>query len=258
MADRADSFLREVDEELRRDQALKFLERYGVYLIVAAVIGVAGFAGYRHLQSQKVAGAEAAGARFETAVKLATDGKSDDSVKALNGIVAEGPEGYRILARLRAAGVLAKGGKTDEALKEFDALAVDDRADGFLRQFAVLQSSMLRLDKADWTDMQNRLSPLLADASPWRASAREVLALSAMKSGKQDEARKQLEATLGDRTASQTSVARAQELLGVLTDQEAGKSEPAAQPQAAPSTTDAPKAEDKAKAAPPAAATKKK
>ena len=56
---------------------------------------------------------------------------------------------------------------------------------------------MLRLDSANWTDMQNRLNDLAADGNAWRFSARELLGLAAQKAGKTEEARTRVPATAG-------------------------------------------------------------
>ena len=45
-----ESFFREVDEDYRRDQAIKFFEDYGAYLLAGAFIIVAVVAGYNFQQ----------------------------------------------------------------------------------------------------------------------------------------------------------------------------------------------------------------
>ena len=221
MVDRGDSFLREVEEDFRRDQLLRIWQRYGVLIVALAVLAVAAIAGYKYWQHQKDVMAQVAGQRFEAASRLAKDGKTDQALATFTELSARGPEGYRVLARLRVAGGLAKAGKSAEAVSAYDSLAQDGEADPLLCDYAALQSSMLRLDAANWTEMQNRLSPLLSGTSPWRSAAREVLALAALKAGRTDEARKALEEVLSDRKAQQTAIARAHLLLSVLTDQDA-------------------------------------
>jgi hypothetical protein len=62
-----DSLFREVDEEFRRDQALKLWKRYGNYVVavaLAVIIGVAGFKGWEYWQTWR---AETAGAAYHQA-----------------------------------------------------------------------------------------------------------------------------------------------------------------------------------------------
>jgi hypothetical protein len=48
-----ETFLREVDENLRRDQMEQFAKRYGKWLIALVVLGLAAFAGYLYWQQKQ-------------------------------------------------------------------------------------------------------------------------------------------------------------------------------------------------------------
>jgi hypothetical protein len=198
MVDKNDTLLREVDEELRREQLEKLWQRYGWVVISAAVLFVASVAIYKWVESGRIAAAQSAGARFEQALRLKADGKPDEAIKAFSGIAADGPRGYAALAKLQMAVKHAEAGRTAEALASYESLAQDGGADDLLRGFAQLQAAALRLGEADFTEMQNRLNDLVGDASPWRASARELLGLAALKAGKTAEARREFERLLGD------------------------------------------------------------
>ena len=230
MADRGDVFLREVDEEVRREQLYKLWQRYGLYFVAVALLIVFGVGGVKWWQHRQASISESAGERYEAAARLASTGKSEDVAKAFSSIVGDAPKGYSVLARLRVAGALAASGKPAEALPHYDALAADASVDQILRDYAAVQSAMLRVDSADWEEMEKRLSPLLAATSPWRHMAREVRAFAAVKAGKSDEARKQLDMLLGERTLPPSMVERVQLLLTVLTDQDVVKATPPATP----------------------------
>lgn len=226
MVDRNDSFLREVDEDVRRDQLLKLWEQYGTYIIVAIVLLFLGVGAWKWRESRQVVAEEQAGARFEAATRLASESKPDEAMRAFSEIAKDGPAGYRALARLRVGAEHAKAGRTAEALAAYEALAADSGVDDLLRDFAAIQAAMLRLDHADWTEMKNRLTPLVDEKRPWHAPARELLGLAAMKAGQSDEATKLFEQVLGDRAATQGMSRRAQEMLAVLTDAAAAKASP--------------------------------
>ena len=225
MVDRTDTFLREVDEELRREQLAKLWQRYGMLVVGGAVLLLASIGGYKYWESRRIAGIEAAGVRFEAATQLIAAGKTDEALKQFEDIAKAGAPGYQTLARLHVANARIKAGKPEEALPLFDALGKDVKVDQLLRDYAALQAAMLRLDAADWTEMQNRLTPLLGESSPWRAMAREAMGLAAYKAGKADEARKYFEETLGDRLTPPSVTERAMLMLALLTDAEAAKAE---------------------------------
>jgi len=173
----ADIF-QEVDEEVRREQLKKLWDRYGAFFIALAVlivVGVGAFRGYQYWQNKKAA---ETGAQFEQAASLSEQGKHGEAQAAFDKIAAEGPSGYRVLARLRAATELAN---TDAkaAVAAYDAISADHSVDQGLRDLAVLRAGMLLVDTAPLEEMRRRLEPLSEPGRTFRHSAREMLALSA-------------------------------------------------------------------------------
>ena len=202
MSNESDSLLREVDDELRREQLEKLWKKYNSLILSVAALIVVAVGGYKILENRRIAAAESAGAEFVSALKFAADKKPEDAAKALQTIADTGPKGYAALAKLHLAGDLVRAGKTDDALKAFEALAKDASSDELLKNYAQLQAASLRLGDADWTEIQNRLTPLAGDTGAFKVSARELLGVAAYKAGKMDEARKYLEPLLIDPSAS--------------------------------------------------------
>jgi hypothetical protein len=240
MVDKNDALLREVDEELRREQLEKLWQKYGTYALVAAVLIVIGVGGTKWLEARRQAAAEAAGAAYHQAVASLAAGKGDDALKALGGIADNGPAGYAQLAKLQVAAAAAKAGKSAEALKSFEDIAKSSSSDTLIRGFAQLQAASLRMPEADFTEMQNRLNDLTVADGPWRAVAREMLGLAAMKAGKTADARRSFEQLLGERNVPASVLDRVRTYLGML-----AAAELAAAPAGAEAT-----AKDAGKAAP--------
>ncbi len=94
---------REVEEDIRRDQIKRAWDRLGPYVLGVAVLIVLGTAGYRGWEYWQGRQAAATGDRFIAALQLATDGKHDDAIKALQVIIYNGSGGYPVLARFRLA-----------------------------------------------------------------------------------------------------------------------------------------------------------
>ena len=140
---------------------------------------------------------------------------------------------------MRLAGEALKAGKSAEALKSFEELSKNSSADTLLRGFAQLQAAAIRSADADFTEMQNRLNDLLAADSPWRANARELLGVAALKAGKTDEARKAFEQILAERNAPQSVVQRAQTLMGRIVAADLAAMKPGATPDDAKASTNA-------------------
>jgi hypothetical protein len=237
MVDKNDSLFREVDEELRREQFQKLWERYAVYIIGLAVVVIALVAGAKVWESQRLAAANLAGAEYESAASLMTSAKTDDAEKAFAAIAASGPKGYASLAALSQAGAYLKQDKRTEALAVFDKLANDASTDTQIANFARLQGAALRLGEADFTEMENRLKPLINDASSWRFMARELLGSAALKAGKLDEARTTLTPLLADPGVPRTETERINRLMAEIATAELSKT-----PASAPAATPAPAA----------------
>jgi hypothetical protein len=205
----------EVDEEVRREQLKKLWDRYSVYLIAAAVLIVAGIAawrGYEYWVAQKAA---AAGAAFEAALTLSSDSKYAEAESAFSKLAADAPSGYRVLARMRAAGALSQI-KPAEALKAYDELAGDSSLGTTLQDIAALRAGMLLLDTASLADMRRRLDPLTEPSRSSRHTARELLALSAWRNQDLAAAKRYLDMIATDAESPVGTRARADVLSALI------------------------------------------
>jgi len=249
MAQQDDGFLREVEEEIRRERLEKIWRRYGTHILIAGALIVFGVLGYKYWEQSRVAEAQSTGQRYEEALALAAEGKEGSAAAEFETLSAEAKGGYAALARLQLAGALIKDGKKGDALAAYEALADDGSADELLRSFAALQAAGLRLGEADFTEMQNRLNPLMGDESPWRYSARELMGLAAFKAGKTNEARTLLMPLLVDQKTPQSINGRVQIVLAEIATSEiatkAGSETPAPAASASESTPADTKAETK-------------
>ena len=249
MVDKNDALFREVEEELRREQFAKLWERFGTYFIGLAVVVVAIVAGSQIWEARRIANANAAGAEYEAAGALLTSGKTEDALKAFESIASNGPRGYAALASLSQAGAYLKLDKRAEALAVFDTLAGDTSADPLLANFARLQAAGLRLGEADFTEMENRLKPLMVDGSPWRFTASELLGTAALKAGKLDEARTILSPLLAGSGLGQSASERIHRLMAKIATAELSGAPASAPAAAAPASTDPAPAKDAEKPA---------
>ncbi len=103
------------------------------------------------------------------------------------------PEGYRTLARLRAAGLKADAGDVPGAVALWNAVAADRNADPLLRDLASLLATERELDHGDPAQLEARLKPLAELGNPWSTLAEEQLAMLDLRQGKVEDARKKLQ-----------------------------------------------------------------
>ena len=216
MSDRGDSFLREVDEAVRQERYKKLWDQYGVYALGLAALIVAGVAAYKGWAYWQERQAQAAGAKFSEALTMLDGADSTKAKDVLALLAEEGPPGYRVLARFQRAAAEAKAGDIDKAVADYDALASDSSVDEILRGHATLQAAALRLDKADYAEMERRLKDLAEGNSAWRFSARELLGLSAYRLNDMREAEKQFSALVGDQGTPPNLRERADMMLALI------------------------------------------
>jgi hypothetical protein len=217
MSDRgSDTFLREVEEAVRQERYKALWDKYGVYVLILAALIVAGVAGHTAWTYWQESKAEQAGTKFTQALMLEGGADQVKAQEMLAELAESGPKGYRVLARFQLAAANAKAGKTDEAVKAYDALAVDGNVDKILQGLAALQGAALRLDTADYAEMERRLKGLVDSNSAWRFSARGLLGLSAYRLNDMREAEKQFSALIADPGTPRNLRDRAEMMLSLI------------------------------------------
>ncbi len=216
-----DSFIREVNEELRSEQMRAVWRRFGPILIggaVAIVIGTAGYVGYEYWRESKAA---VSGDQFLTALELAGENKTDEALSALKTLETEGAGSYPLLAQLRSATLLEQKKDMAGAVSAFDAVAADNKAPVALRDVAKLRAAYILVDTGSYDDVAKRAETLSADGNPMRGSAREVLGLAAYKAGRTDDAVKLFQQNADDAAIPANLRQRANTMLDLMRSTEA-------------------------------------
>jgi hypothetical protein len=142
-------------------------------------------------------------------------GKHDEAEQAFTKIAGEAPAGYRMLARFRAAAELAQT-KPADAMKAYDQIAADASLGQTLQDLASLRAAMLLADSAPLAEMEKRLAPLTEAGRSFRASARELLALSAWQNHDATAARKYIDMLTADAETPPGARARAEVLSALI------------------------------------------
>ena len=217
MANEDDSFIREVNEELRSDQMKAIWKQYGKLLIAAAVLIVVGTAGVRGYQWWTNKQASASGDRFLAAMRLADENKRDEATAALAELEKDGYGAYPVLARMRSATVTADKGDKKAAALEFAAIGKDTSVPEVIRDAAKLRAGWLLIDDAPYTDVSAQVEELATPQNPMRHSAREALGLSAYKNGDMARAKEWFEAIASDTQTPGNVANRAQIMLDLIT-----------------------------------------
>ncbi|OWK27932.1 tetratricopeptide repeat protein [Sphingomonas dokdonensis] len=181
-----EAFLREVDEELRKEQAAAIWRRWGLAIAAAVVLGLLIFAGYLFWQHRE---REAAGREGEQ-LQLAWDNLSaDQNAKAapqLAELSKSDSDGYRAVALFAEADVLLQKDDLKGAAAKFGAIAADDTLAEPFRQLALVRQTMAEFDTIKPDAVVSRLRGVAVPENAYFGSAGELVALAYLKQGRRD------------------------------------------------------------------------
>lgn len=203
-----DSFLREVEDELRSEKLRNFWRRYAPFIIGAAVLIVVGVAGNEAWKWWRSSTAANASDQFYSASALADQGDIAGAQAALNELAESGPSGYATLARFRSAALLAEQGDAEGAIAAYDALSAS-LSEPRLRELALVLAAHVAVDTADVGAIEQRVGTIAASDGPLRNQAREAMGLAAYNTGDLDRARSLFEDIAADPATPQELQLRA-------------------------------------------------
>lgn len=209
----ADLLIKEVDDDLRQEELNRIWKKHGGLLSVAAVALVLSVAGWQGWQAWEVKQRQAASSRYSETSALAEQGKKGEAADALARLAAEGPKGYRLLAELRRADLAQQAGDFTAAAALYGKIAADGGVDKVYRDMSAIRAAYLMLDGSDPAAIEKSVEALAAEASSWRHSAREILALAALKRGDSARAADLFAKIAEDAAAPQGLRTRAAEML---------------------------------------------
>ncbi len=211
-----DSFIREVNEELRQDKLKAVWTRYGLVIagvVIAILVGTAAWVGWTSWNEQR---ANRSGDAFSQALDLAEAGRNDEALAALRALEADGYGSYPVLARMRQATVMSDAGDFNGAVAAFDSVAADTSIPQAIRDMARLRAALVLVDHGTAAQVAERTQPLIDDANAMRHSAREAMGLAAWKEGDAATATQMFERITADGQAPANLRQRAELMLELL------------------------------------------
>ncbi|HUL05573.1 MAG TPA: tetratricopeptide repeat protein [Candidatus Acidoferrum sp.] len=206
--------IREVDEELRRENFEKLWRKYGSYALGLAALIIVGVAAYFQWQHYTAGQREGRARQYEAALALVT--AADPGAPAALQTIANGDDGYAALAELQEAALKAKTGDTAGAVAIYEKMTADSAMDQSMRNLALILLALHTADTAPPDQLTQRLQPLTAATNPWRFSALELTAVLARRAGDNAKAEQTLTGLADDLNAPQALRQRVTEMLHAL------------------------------------------
>lgn len=211
-----EAFLREVDEELRRDQALNLWRRFGRLAIFLVLAALALFAAYLGWQEWRRSAAEAQATQFNAIYDKLRVASGTGAEQELTELVKNGTPGYRASALFIQAGVALQKNDFAQAARSFGQVATDPAIPEPLRNLALIRQTSADYDRLKPEDVIARLKPLTDKGSPWIGSAGELVAAAYLRLGRQREAGRLFAAIAEDKNTPASLRQRTVQMAGAL------------------------------------------
>lgn len=211
-----ETFYREVDEELRREQLQSWWKRYGKLVIGGVVLVLAAIAGVIWWQNQKQAKAGERGEQLIAAFDDITAGNKAAATPKLDQLAKSGSPGYRAAALMTQADLAIEANQIDRAASLFRQIADDDAMAEPYRHVALVRATALEFDKLPPQQVIDRLKPLAVPGNAFFGSAGEMVAISYLKLNRSKEAAALFAAMVKDKKLPDSLRTRALQMAGSL------------------------------------------
>ncbi len=209
-------FLREVDDELRRDKLTGIWSRHGRWIVVGVLAALALFAGYLFWRNHRenVAGRE--GEQLQTAYDALAAGRPADAAKPLDALTRSSSDGHRALALFTQADVLLQRNDFKGAAAKFGAIVADGRVAPAFRDLALIRQTSAEYDALAPQVVIDRLRGLAVPGNAYFGSAGEMVAAAYLRAGRRDLAGRMFGQVARDETVPATLRQRAVQMAGLL------------------------------------------
>lgn len=210
-----ESFLREVDENLRRDQMEHFAKRYGKWLIAAVVVFLVAVAAYLYWHNRQQEKAAASTEELAAIYQQIGSGNAEAAKKRLQPLEKADNDVVRALSLLTEAALALDTNDRDAALAKYRAVSSGDYPEAY-QNLALVRATALEFDQLKPDQVIARLEPLAKPDEPWFGSAAEMTAMAYLKQGQKERAGRLFAAIAADKDSPDTLRSRAAQIAGTL------------------------------------------
>jgi hypothetical protein len=211
-----ETFVREVEENLRRDQMRDFGKKYGGWIIAAVVLFLAASGGWIYWQQRQV---QQSGQQVEQLAEVYKDiagGNTTAAPQKLDELAKSRSKAVRAAAMFTRAAVAVQGNDLKLATAKYREIANDGGLPKTYRDIALIRQTMLEFDRLKPDEVISRMAPLAKPGEPWFGSAGEMTAVAKIKQGKKGEAGQIYAAIAKDKTVPDQIRARSIQMASSL------------------------------------------
>lgn len=214
--DTGETFLREVDENLRRDQLRSMARKYGPLWIAAALLLLAAAGGWLYWQNKQKSDAATESEKLAQVYTDINSGRLATVPQRLDALAKDGTDAVRASALFTRAAVAIEQNDRPLAIAKYRAVADDKGLPAPYRDLGLIRATTLEFDGLKPDQVIARMEPLAKSGKPWFGSAGELTAMAMIKQGKKLEAGRLFAAIAADHQVPDSIRARAVQIAGTL------------------------------------------
>ena len=214
--DTAESFVREVDENLRRDQMAARAKRFAGVAIAAVVLFLIAVAAYLYWQDRQRKQAEAATEQLTLTLQDVGANKMAAAPAQLDALRRADSEGVTALAGLSRAALALQQGNRKLAAATYAEIAANEELAKPFRDLALVRGTALDYDTIKPDEVIARLQPLAVPGQPFFGSAGEMVGMALIAKGQKPAAAQLFAKMAADPAVPDTLRTRAVQVAGTL------------------------------------------
>lgn len=176
-----ETFLREVDDELRKERVNQAFTRYGWWIIAGAVLILAAIGGFFWWQAQKAAAAEAQGESLLTALDSLEGGARAAATPKIDELAQSDIIGYRAAALFARANAQIAANQLPAAVATLGTIAANEDFAEPYRHAALVRQTALQFDSLPPAQVVQRLEPLARPGLPFFGTAGEMMGVALLR-----------------------------------------------------------------------------
>ena len=214
--DPAESFVREVDENLRRDQMRDMAKAYGKWIIAGIILFLAAVGGYLYWQAHQREQAAAESETLDAAVDKVAAGDAKGARESLVPLTDSSNDVTRASALLGQASLALRQNDRKAAIELFRKVADDSGMPQPYRDLATVRLVMTEYDQLKPDEVISRLSPLAKPGNAFFGTAGEMTGLALLAKGDRPAAGRLFAQIAADQQVPDTIRSRAVQIAGSL------------------------------------------
>ena len=214
--DTAESFAREVDENLRRDRARDAAKRYGGVAIGAALLLLAAVGGYLYWRDRQDKQAAAGVEQLATILRDVGEGRAANAPAQLDTLRQSDSAGVAAMAGFTRAALALQANDRKLAASTYAEIAANKDLGKPLRDLATVRGTALDYDALKPDEVIARLQPLAEPGQPYFGSAGELVGMALIAKGQRSAAAQLFAKIAADKSVPESLRSRAVQVAGSL------------------------------------------